>query len=67
MNVDTRSLRLNFEITVEVFDVTLCSQLARFMADLQGRAPALTPEDVGRARLPARIRNSLCWLISPYL
>jgi cardiolipin synthase len=67
VNVDTRSLRLNFEITVEVFDAALCSQLARFMADLQGRAPALTAEDVGRASLPARIRNSLCWLISPYL
>jgi cardiolipin synthase len=67
VNVDTRSLRLNFEIAVEVFDAALCSQLAQFMADLQGRAAALTPEDVARATLPARIRNSLCWLISPYL
>jgi cardiolipin synthase len=66
-NVDTRSLRLNFEIAVEVFDATLGAELARFIADLQSRAPALTPASVSQATLLARIRNSLCWLISPYL
>jgi cardiolipin synthase A/B len=67
VNVDTRSLRLNFEVAVELFDATLCTQLARFMADLEPGAPALTPEGVNQVSLAARIRNSLCWLISPYL
>jgi cardiolipin synthase len=66
-NVDTRSLRLNFEIAVEVFDASLGAELARFIADLQSRAPALTAASVSQATLLARIRNSLCWLISPYL
>jgi len=66
-NVDTRSLRLNFEIAVEVFDATLCGELSAFITDLQDKAPALTTESVEHATLPARIRNSLCWLISPYL
>ena len=67
VNVDTRSLRLNFEIAVEVFCSDLCGELSGFMAGLQGRTSALTLKDVDRTGLPARIRNNLCWLISPYL
>jgi cardiolipin synthase len=65
VNVDTRSLRLNFEITVEVFDANLCGELSAFVAELQTRAEALTAES--HAGMLARIRNSLCWLVSPYL
>jgi cardiolipin synthase len=65
VNVDTRSLRLNFEITVEVFDVNLCGELSAFVAELQTRAAAVTAES--HAGVLARIRNSLCWLVSPYL
>lgn len=67
VNVDTRSLRLNFEIAVEVFDAVRCAELATFISGLQDRAPALTVESVGHGPLLARIRNSLCWLVSPYL
>jgi cardiolipin synthase len=66
-NVDTRSLRLNFEIAVEVFDATLCTELSTFISDLQDKAPALTVESVNHGPPLTRIRNSLCWLISPYL
>jgi cardiolipin synthase len=66
-NVDTRSLRLNFEIAVEVFDSGFCGELSAFITDLQDNAPALAIESVEHGPLPARIRNSLCWLISPYL
>ena len=66
-NVDTRSLRLNFEIAIEVFDPAFCTELSSFIMNLEERAPALTNEAVGRWGLLARIRNSLCWLISPYL
>jgi cardiolipin synthase A/B len=67
VNVDIRSLRLNFEIAVEVFDAILCAELSRFIGGLQSRAPALTPEGVSQMPLLARIRNGLCWLVSPYL
>jgi cardiolipin synthase len=67
VNLDTRSLRLNFEIAVEVFDAALCGQLAESVTTVRDRAPALTPADLNRVGPLAHIRNSLCWLISPYL
>jgi cardiolipin synthase len=67
VNLDTRSLRLNFEIAVEVFDAPMCGQLAESIVKVRDRAPALTPADLEHVNPLARIRNSLCWLISPYL
>lgn len=67
VNVDTRSLRLNFEITVEVYDSNFCGELAAFTARCAEAVGPLTLESVEEASLPERIRNALCWLISPYL
>jgi len=67
VNVDTRSLRLNFEIAVEVYDPDFCGELAAFIAQRAGSVPALTAESMEAIKLPQRIRNALCWLISPYL
>jgi cardiolipin synthase len=67
VNVDTRSLRLNFEIAVEVYDEAFCGGLATFIAQRAASVPALTAESVEAVSLPERIRNALCWLISPYL
>jgi cardiolipin synthase A/B len=67
VNVDTRSLRLNFEIAVEVYDESFCGELATFIAQRAASVPALTAESVEAVSLPERIRNALCWLISPYL
>ena len=67
VNVDTRSLRLNFEIAVEVYDRHFCGELAAFIAQRAGSVPALTAQSMEAIRLPEKIRNALCWLISPYL
>ena len=67
VNVDTRSLRLNFEIAVEVYDKEFCGELATFIAQRAASVPPLTAQSVETVRLPERIRNALCWLISPYL
>jgi cardiolipin synthase A/B len=67
VNLDTRSLRLNFEIAVEVFDPVSCGRLADSITVIRDRAPALTPGELKHLRPLVRIRNSLCWLISPYL
>jgi cardiolipin synthase A/B len=67
VNVDTRSLRLNFEIAVEVYDKGVCGELAAFIARRAASVPPLTAQSVEALRLPERIRNALCWLISPYL
>lgn len=66
VNVDTRSLRLNFEIAVEVYDPTFCAGLSEFIATRERSAPALSGGAGGERLLP-RIRNALCWLVSPYL
>jgi cardiolipin synthase len=67
VNLDTRSLRLNFEIALEVFDTGLCGELAGFITGYRDRVPALTAAELARVATLPRIRNSLCWLVSPYL
>lgn len=67
VNVDTRSLRLNFEIAVEVFDARRCGELGQFIDAARRGVSALTLEEVLRQSMLARVRNNLCWLVSPYL
>jgi cardiolipin synthase len=67
VNLDTRSLRLNFEIALEVFDEALCAQMGAAITAIRDRARGLTTADLEKISLLARVRDSLCWLISPYL
>ncbi len=67
VNVDTRSLRLNFEIAVEVYDPQFCGELGRFITQRACAVAPLTPQKVAALGLAERIRNALCWLVSPYL
>ena len=67
VNVDTRSLRLNFEIAVEVYDQCLCAQLSAFIAERERAAPPLGIPEVESVPVLPRLRNALCWLVSPYL
>ena len=67
VNVDTRSLRLNFEIAVEVYDEDFCGELSAFIAQCTATVTPLTAQSVEAVKLPARVRNALCWLVSPYL
>jgi len=66
-NWDPRSLRLNFELQVEIFDRDFAAAMATriLIAAAAGRAVTLAEVD-GRS-LPVRVRDSLCWLFSPYL
>lgn len=66
VNVDTRSLRLNFEIAVEVYDPAFGAAMSEFIAERERAAPPLDRETLA-AGLLSRIRNALCWLVSPYL
>ena len=67
VNVDTRSLRLNFEIAVEVYDERLCGELSAFIAERERASPPLSVAEVQSVALFPRLRNALCWLVSPYL
>jgi cardiolipin synthase len=66
-NIDPRSLRLNFEIAVEVIDDEFAGQLAEHCDEVIGRSRRVTLQEVDGRGYPARIRDSIAWLFSPYL
>ena len=66
-NVDPRSLRLNFELAVEVFDRALVRELGEHCRTAAHASRQVTLEEVDARSLPVRVRDALCWLFSPYL
>lgn len=66
-NIDPRSLRLNFEIAVEVYDGAVCAGLAKYVLSAREHAARLPAGAVAGRALLRRFRDSLCWLLSPYL
>jgi cardiolipin synthase len=66
-NLDPRSLRLNFEIAVEVLDPGFVEQVSEHFQHVRSRSRTVTLEEVETRSLPARARDALAWLFSPYL
>ena len=66
-NIDPRSLRLNFEIAVEVYDDAVCAQLAKYILSARDHAIRVTAESIPGQAVVRRLRDSLFWLLSPYL
>ncbi|MDX1605033.1 MAG: cardiolipin synthase [Candidatus Competibacterales bacterium] len=66
-NLDPRSLRLNFELGVEVFDPGLSGELWCHFEEARARARPLTEADLTGRSLPVRLRDALAWACSPYL
>jgi cardiolipin synthase len=66
-NLDPRSLRLNFELDVEVYDQDFVEELGRHFDAVRARAAMMTLRDARSRNLPTRLRDGLAWLISPYL
>jgi cardiolipin synthase A/B len=66
-NLDTRSLRLNFELDVEVLDGPLVGALWARLAAARAAGRAVTLEEIAARPLLAHTRDALCWLASPYL
>ena len=66
-NLDPRSLRLNFEIALELYDPVTCGWLSRYILEARDRSSVLTAEALARLSGAARLRDSLCWMLSPYL
>lgn len=66
-NIDPRSLRLNFELGVEVYDAELVPRFAGHIVDSLARSHRYTLEDDRNRSLPGRLRDSVAWLFSPYL
>ncbi len=66
-NIDPRSLRLNFELAVEVYDETFARALEAHFQKVRDTSREITLEEVDNRPLPARTRDALAWLFTPYL
>jgi cardiolipin synthase len=66
-NLDPRSLRLNFEFNVEVFDTETVDELTRHFDHSREQAREVSMEEMDKRSLPLRLRDSFCRLFSPYL
>jgi len=66
-NLDPRSLRLNFEFNLEVYDRQLARDLSKHFADCRNAAREVTLDEVEERSLALRLRDALFKLFSPYL
>ena len=66
-NMDARSLRLNFEVDLEVTDYEFAGQIAQKIDEsMQGAKPVLLKDLIERP-FTARLFDRVIWLFSPYL
>lgn len=66
-NLDARSLRLNFELNMEVFDPAFHKRLAGHVDSTIARSREITLRNLQRQPLWVKLRNAACWIFSPYL
>jgi cardiolipin synthase len=66
-NWDPRSMRLNFEVNVELYDRPLCARLDALFEDKRRGAKEITAEKWAARPLPLRLRDGLARLALPYL
>ena len=66
-NIDPRSLRLNFELAVEVFGNPVSEVLAPHFQESLKKCREISFEEVEARSIPVRIRDALVWLFMPYL
>ncbi len=66
-NLDARSLRLNFELGLEIFNGDINRQLANYFERRLADANELNIEQLGKRAAWIRLRDAIAWLFSPYL
>ena len=66
-NLDPRSLRLNFEFNVEIFDKETVRELTGHFDECREKSREISLEEVDSRPMPLRLRDSFCKLFSPYL
>jgi len=66
-NIDSRSLRLNFELNVEVYDQVIANALRDYFQDIKSRCRPITLQEMDSRSIPERLRDSFAWLFSSYL
>jgi len=66
-NFDSRSLRLNFEMNVEVYDRDTVTELATRFESIRARSRPVTLAEVDGRPFLTRTIDGIAWLFSPYL
>ncbi len=66
-NLDPRSLRLNFELSVELYDEGFAGEIDAYLQDLIRASEPVTLEQLDARPLWQRLRDAAFWLASPYL
>ncbi|TWJ18078.1 cardiolipin synthase [Geobacter argillaceus] len=66
-NLDPRSLRLNFELNLEVFDRGVVEELEKYCTEALAASREVSLAEMDGRPLPERVRDSLAKLFSPYL
>jgi len=66
-NIDPRSLRLNFELAVEIYDRALAAQLVERFHAVERLGHQVQAEALRNRSLPVRLRDAFFWLFSSYL
>lgn len=66
-NLDPRSLRLNFELDIEVYDKSIAAQIGAKIDGLISLATPVTLVSLRKIPFWQRLRNRVVWLASPYL
>ncbi len=66
-NLDTRSLRLNFELNVEVYDEAFVAGLSAHFEAVRARSLPVTLADVDSRPLTTKLVDGAAWLFAPYL
>ncbi len=66
-NLDPRSLRLNFELAVEVFDRPFAERLLAHFETVRHASTEVTLTEVDARSSAQRVRDALCWLFTPYM
>lgn len=66
-NLDPRSLRLNFELNLEVFDPDLGAELRRHFEQVRARSVPVTMETLDGRSFPTKLRDATAKLFAPYL
>ncbi len=66
-NLDPRSLRLNFEFNLEIYDRRFTADLGRHFDAVRARSRPVSLTELDARPLPVKIRDALAKLFSPYL
>jgi cardiolipin synthase len=66
-NLDPRSLRLNFEMNVEIYDPAFVAHLSAHFEMVRARSTRITVQQVDDRALRTKLLDGAAWLFSPYL